>query len=324
MFFKVRTNFLKFFYFFIKRRCFFIFLLFFPLSIYSQTESEAKNKDVFYGKASFYDEFFNGRRTANGERFYHKRLTAAHPKWPFNTLVQVTNLLNNKSVVVRINDRGPFVHGRHIDLSKQAALALDFVESGVAEVKMEVLNWGFSKDSMALANKGMNRNGVKPKREVSGDFHSDSDSVKVAKNGVPDKKTTNKAIALKKSSPETVQNAVPKKPKVSVIPEKQRNEEFKIVLCSSSDTLWGWCVQVGSYTTKENAEIAVNNAVELTNEWSCVQEITKNGIVLYRVVCGNKIDQPKAKEIKGKLAKMYPDAFVTSYPVLMNSVGRKP
>ncbi|UER67881.2 septal ring lytic transglycosylase RlpA family protein [Borrelia sp. BU AG58] len=91
------------------------------------------------GLASWYGEAFHGKTTANGERFDMTALTAAHKELPFNTVVRVTNLLNNRTVVVRINDRGPFRKDRVIDLSKSAAEKLDFLGIGVAPVKIEIL-----------------------------------------------------------------------------------------------------------------------------------------------------------------------------------------
>lgn len=94
---------------------------------------------IQYGKASFYADSFDGKKTANGEVYSHTRLTAAHLTIPFGTRVKVTNLANKKQVIVRINDRGPYVKGRVIDLSKAAATKLDFIQDGVTEVKLEVL-----------------------------------------------------------------------------------------------------------------------------------------------------------------------------------------
>jgi rare lipoprotein A len=89
--------------------------------------------------ASWYGPGFHGRRTANGERFDQDALTAAHKTLPFGTKVRVTNAANGKSVVVRINDRGPFVRGREIDLSKGAARAVGMLGAGTAQVRIEVL-----------------------------------------------------------------------------------------------------------------------------------------------------------------------------------------
>lgn len=88
------------------------------------------------GKASFYADSFQGK-TANGERYRKGKLTAAHKSLPFGTEVKVTNLRNGKTVKVRINDRGPFVKGRIIDLSKKAARRIDLIQRGVGEVKIE-------------------------------------------------------------------------------------------------------------------------------------------------------------------------------------------
>ncbi len=92
------------------------------------------------GLASWYGPGFNGRKTASGERFNQNAMTAAHRSLPFGTKVRVTNRNNGRSVVVRINDRGPFIRGRVIDVSAAAARSLGMVSSGVAPVTVEVLN----------------------------------------------------------------------------------------------------------------------------------------------------------------------------------------
>lgn len=88
-------------------------------------------------KASWYGPGFNGRKTANGEVYDQMSFTAAHKSLKFGTLLKITNLKNSKSVVVRINDRGPYIHGRDLDLSKAAALELGMVKKGVAKIKVE-------------------------------------------------------------------------------------------------------------------------------------------------------------------------------------------
>ncbi len=90
--------------------------------------------------ASFYADKFNGRRTASGEIFDTNGYTAAHKTLPFGTVLKVTNLDNGKSVKVRVNDRGPFVQGREIDVSKAAAMELDMVGTGTAKVSLEIVD----------------------------------------------------------------------------------------------------------------------------------------------------------------------------------------
>lgn len=95
---------------------------------------------TYTGKASFYSDKLHGRETASGEKYDMYAHTAAHLTLPFGTKVRVTNLWNGKSVIVTINDRGPFAEGRIIDLSKQAAIDLQMVVAGIVDAKVEVLH----------------------------------------------------------------------------------------------------------------------------------------------------------------------------------------
>jgi rare lipoprotein A len=91
------------------------------------------------GLASYYAAKFHGRRTASGEKFNSKMLTAAHLTLPFGTQLKVTNLQNMKSVIVRVNDRGPHIRGRIVDLSRAAAQVIGLTQTGTARVVLEVL-----------------------------------------------------------------------------------------------------------------------------------------------------------------------------------------
>ncbi len=97
---------------------------------------------VHKGIASYYADKFDGRFTASGEKYDHGKLTAAHKFLPFGTIVKVTNLANDENVEVKINDRGPFVEGRVIDLSRSAAEKLKFTSQGLTEVEIEVVDGG--------------------------------------------------------------------------------------------------------------------------------------------------------------------------------------
>lgn len=113
-----------------------ILLILFFLSglVYSQQKAFEQT-----GVASFYADKFEGRTTANGEIYFHDKKTAAHQTLPFGSIVKVTNLVNNKFTVVRINDRGPYVNNRIIDLSASAAKELEFIENGIVKVKLELI-----------------------------------------------------------------------------------------------------------------------------------------------------------------------------------------
>ena len=104
-----------------------------------------KSKKVYRGISSYYGPKFHGKLTANGEIFDQWGVSAAHKEFPFNTIVRVTNENNGKSLLIRINDRGPYVGNRILDCSFGAAKKLGFVGAGTAPVKIEVIEWGDGK-----------------------------------------------------------------------------------------------------------------------------------------------------------------------------------
>lgn len=105
-------------------------------------QASAQAPHQLQGMASYYADEFNGRKTANGETYDMNALTAAHRTLPFNTLVKVLDLDNRLSVIVRINDRGPFKDNRVIDLSLEAAKRIGLIGNGTAPVALEVLQIG--------------------------------------------------------------------------------------------------------------------------------------------------------------------------------------
>ena len=98
--------------------------------------------DIQYGISSYYADKFHGRRTANGEIYDMYGVSGAHQTLPFNTIIKVTNLENNKELEIRVNDRGPFIKDRIFDCSYGAAVKLGFISSGTTMVKVEVLEIG--------------------------------------------------------------------------------------------------------------------------------------------------------------------------------------
>lgn len=107
-----------------------------------QPISSARKVDSGYitGTSSYYGKKFHGRKTASGETFNMYDFTAAHKTLPFGTILEVENLANNKKVVVRINDRGPFVGDRILDLSYAAALEIDMIRTGTAKIRAKILD----------------------------------------------------------------------------------------------------------------------------------------------------------------------------------------
>jgi len=108
----------------------------------SKVKREYKTDQILTGECSYYADKFHGRKTANGEIFDMYKLTAAHKTLPFNTILEVENLSNNKKVKVRINDRGPFKPGRIIDLSYAAAKKIDMIKSGTAKIRARIIKLG--------------------------------------------------------------------------------------------------------------------------------------------------------------------------------------
>ena len=109
-----------------------------------------KTRPYQVGTASWYGEYFEGRPTASGEPYNMYDLTAAHPTLPLGTYVKVTNLKNRRAVVVRINDRGPYVDGRIIDVSYSAATVLKFQTQGIQHVRLDVVQHKKPGPTMAL------------------------------------------------------------------------------------------------------------------------------------------------------------------------------
>lgn len=116
-----------------------------PAEFESPDDYKNLGKDAWKGEmegtASWYGEEFNGRLTASGEVYDMYKMTAAHKTLPLGTMVRVTNEDNGKTIEVKINDRGPYVKGRIIDLSKTAGRAIGMREAGTAKVKLEVVRW---------------------------------------------------------------------------------------------------------------------------------------------------------------------------------------
>lgn len=137
-----------------------LILFFISVSIFSQVGL------IQNGKASFYHDRFHGAKTASGEKYDMNSYTAAHRELPFQTKIKVTNLKNNKSVIARVNDRGPFSHSRVVDLSKIAAKEIGMIEDGVVNVRVEVVEdkEEETKDTKPETNNSKTTSLVKPNK----------------------------------------------------------------------------------------------------------------------------------------------------------------
>lgn len=127
---------------------------FVPVTVKENTVNTSAVRLIDRGtlKASWYGPKFHGKFTANGEVYDQMALTAAHKSLSFGTLLKITNPKNGKSVIVRINDRGPYIEGRELDLSKGAAIELGMLEKGVARVKIQEVALGERNNPTAMVN----------------------------------------------------------------------------------------------------------------------------------------------------------------------------
>lgn len=232
------------------------------------------------GKASFYADRFEGRTTASGERYSHKKATCAHLSLPFGTLLKVTNLANNKTAVVRVNDRGPFVTDRIIDISKSVAERLDFVAAGVADVKIEIIsNEGEGAIAAAQTTTVAQENSPQNDRQQSNTNNRTSKLENVAKPS-------------------------------SDISNTNDTELFEVNIEKIEPK--GYTVQIASYKELISVLRIAADVEDALNEKVRVQVTTLKGERIYRIMVGKFSDSKDARKFRDKAAKIYNDCFVVN------------
>ncbi|UTY31256.1 septal ring lytic transglycosylase RlpA family protein [Treponema putidum] len=227
-----------------------IFILILSLSIIGSltAQGEIISEETY---ASYYGEAFNGRPTANGEIFDMNTYTAAHKTLPFGTLVEVTNLENGKKVIVRINDRGPFVGNREIDVSKAAAKALDMLSHGVVRVRLRKID---------PANMESFTNTETSKKPVT-------------KENIP-VKTEETAVQSAKQSQSQSPNYIP----------DTKNRDLVYIPAKASETEGVlWRIQLGSFKREENAMRLVIKLRKIGFEPAYEKTETTTRVVLYGI-----------------------------------------
>ncbi|MFN3403552.1 MAG: septal ring lytic transglycosylase RlpA family protein [Cytophagaceae bacterium] len=199
------------------------------------------------GTASFYANKFHGRKTASGEKYSKNAFTAAHNTLPFNSYVKVTNLSNQKSVIVRINDRGPFVKSRIIDLSYVAAKEIGIISSGTGKVKIEL---------------------------------------------------TSDSIAEPAETPEVKLK--------DIKPGHVYNNEGKSI------NLSGVYLQVGSYSSIENTQTAINELLSSGYDNISIEAIKLKNKNTYRLLLGNYLES-EVQNIQKKLKKQGYNSLIRKF-----------
>jgi rare lipoprotein A len=240
------------------------------------------------GKASFYADKFEGRTTASGERYSHAKSTCAHLSLPFGTLVRVTSLSNGSSVVVRVNDRGPFVPNRIIDLSRSAAEKLDFIEQGIADVRIEVI-------------------------DESGKVVQTAESKPKPAEPKPTTQPKPSATAASASQSTTQHAKTPeatKQPVINTTSQSSSTEYELYELNVTRQSPGGFTVQIGSYKELANLlRIADDLKASLKKEVR-VQVATIGGEKVYRLMVGQFSTRREAENFRDRASKIYPDCFV--------------
>lgn len=239
------------------------------------------------GLASFYADKFDGKTTASGEIFKQDKMTAAHRTLPFGTVVKVTNLDNNLSVEVTINDRGPFVEKRIIDLSKAAAEKLKYVSNGTASVKVEVVSLP-ENSSLQTAETSKNATSA-PAWPSSKKSASD---------------------AVQQPAVEQPSTAKPAQTQVTEVPAPA-NEYFKIESTRISPK--GFGVQLASYQEAANLVKRCAEIKDKIGKDIMIQIGDKNGVKVYRIIAGPFETREKAEHFNSKL-----DGFSGSFVVALD------
>jgi rare lipoprotein A len=287
-----------------------------------------------YGLASFYSDKFHGKPTASGELYDMNKYTCAHKTHPYGSVLKVTRLDNKKSVTVRVNDRGPYISGRVVDLSRKAAQRLDLVGEGTARVKVEVVERMDPSTSVAEttekpktttsstrpSNSSSSNKSTATKSETS-TTKAKSSTTTTASNNSSSKKTAEKKTASnqKKTVANKTTAAKPSSTGTSAKPagalvtanDYQKFDLYQIEL--RRPTKKGFGVQVASLTDYENVLKEVANLQGAVYYSSILLSVEPNwdGSPIYKIVLGPFDDREAAEKYKKNLKrKMGKEGFV--------------
>jgi rare lipoprotein A len=309
----------------------------FVSTLFSQAEE--------FGIVSYYSDLFHGKPTASGEMYDMNKLTAAHKTLPFGTLVRVTRMDNKKSVDVTVNDRGPFISGRVIEVSRAAARILDLEKDGSARVKVEVVK-STAKDAVTSKPAEEPKSAEKPKsyEETSPAIKSDGGNAATASKdkepAKPDVTNTNVSKDVKKSpasdsKTETSTKGGDTKSKVSDSKSNKPDTAPKAVLVKEKDyqqfDLYqielkrpekkGFGVQVAALTSQD---ALFRKLAELQGDWFTgilvSVELSPKNEVMYKIILGTYPDEASAQVYKDNLKKKKKiDGFVVNLENLVQS-----
>lgn len=270
----------------------------FSFSVVAQTE---------YGTASYYGTYFHGKPTASGEKYNQFALTAAHKTLPLGTILKVTNAQNNKSVFVKVNDRGPYVKGRIIDLSTKAAELLGYRNKGTAYVKIEVVK----PDSLPADLSVTSSTEIAKQNGISENSSETKNTSKPAWTNIPtvlDDKNNENTVDNTSSTP--VKNETEVDVKTDAI--TNRSPYFIInKLDKNNNGLYG--LQLGVFSDI-SIILAMMDELEAKYKQSVmIQEFMLNNKKAYKLFIGKYSNRAFADALKLTLGEKHKDAFVIKY-----------
>lgn len=270
-----------------------------------------------FGLASYYDDAFQGRKTAYGETYDKNKYTAAHKKHPKGTQLRVTRLDSKQTVVVTVNDKGPYIKGRVVDLSRVAAEKLGLIQDGIAEVKVEVV--GESASSDRIATKPQTYDNTSTSRiETEDDDDEEEDEPQLASKS---SRTANTSSSSSSSKPKVTAKSGSSTSKKSsstsaskarlVGKDYTQYGLYKIVL--ERPTSKGFGVQVASLTNYENV---LRQVADLQAKWFeniLISVERGSDAPVYKIILGPFDDESSADNYKKSLKKKHKiDGFTVS------------
>lgn len=240
--------------------------------------------ETFEGVASWYGPDFHGKKTSNGENYDMYDFTAAHRTLPFNTMLRVTNLKNSKSTIVRVNDRGPFVQNRIIDLSFAGAKDIDIINYGTALVKLEVV--GFN-------------------REVVFDRASEEKINPIVKSTVPKVDIEEKLTPIQEIAP-LIEDSSKEIKKPKNITKESLSDGI-----SDNMVISTFSVQIGAFSSRENANTLANRYGVVEDRYrAVVKEAKVDRKSVYKVMFVGFKSYEEARDFINK--EKFSDAFIIS------------
>ncbi len=280
---------------------------FFLIPVFLLTVNTLQAQEEEFGLASYYSDDYHGRPTAYGDYYDKDKLTAAHKKYPYGSKIKVTRLDNDKSVVVTVTDKGPYIKGRVVDLSRSAAERIGLVADGVAQVKVELVSRSSQQTDVAETNARR-----EPTRPSAYDYTEPKETpnareVTVVKRETqaapePAEETAKSPETTAKTAANTTAAEGPIKFKL-VQQDYNQYGLYKIVLQKPEQR--GFGVQIASLSNYENV---LKQVADLQAKWfdNILISSEKGGQTpVYKVILGPFVDEKTAENYKASLSKKY-------------------